>query len=130
MLKWVSKMNSLASFPDVKVIVEGSKDEAALRALGVQATFIRATDLLREFKERGEDRILGKTFIIMTDFDKEGAMLCKRLKRIITEMGGKVDDGLRRDYKSLGLPPLIEDVKGFIERRVPDWSLLMELRSV
>lgn len=131
MLKWISEINSLASFPDVEVIVEGSRDEAALRALGAQATFVHASDLLRELREKGGDRVRGKTFVIMTDFDGEGLMLHKRLRRIITEMGGKVEDSLRRDYRSLGLPPLIEEVKGFIERRVPDWSLLTgDWRSV
>lgn len=129
-LKWVNEMNSLASFPDVEVIIEGARDEEALRFLGVQANFVRAADLLREFREEGEEIIFGKTFIIMTDFDREGENLYRRLKGIITSMGGKVNDSPRRGYKSIGLPQLIEDVKGFIERRVPYWNLLMGLKSV
>ncbi len=123
---WVRKLNSRASFSDVEVIVEGPRDEAALEDIGVHATFTHASRLIREIRDLGEARVIGRTFIILTDFDTEGSDLHDRLKRIITEMGGKVDEFPRSYYRSIGLPPLVEEVSGFLKRRVVDWSILIE----
>ncbi|MDK2383244.1 MAG: hypothetical protein QI199_00350, partial [Candidatus Korarchaeota archaeon] len=109
-------MNSRASFSDVEVIVEGPRDEAALEDIGVHATFTHASRLIREIRDLGEARVIGRTFIILTDFDTEGSDLHDRLKRIITEMGGKVDEFPRSYYRSIGLPPLVEEVSGFLKR--------------
>ncbi|MDK2372483.1 MAG: hypothetical protein QI197_03800 [Candidatus Korarchaeota archaeon] len=125
-LEWVRKLNSRASFSDVEVIVEGPKDEAALEDIGVRATFTHASRLIRDIRELGEARIIGRTFIILTDFDTEGLTLHDKLKRIITEMGGKVDEFPRSYYKSTGLPPLVEEVSSFLKRRVAGWSILTE----
>ncbi len=121
---WVRKLNSRASFSDVEVIVEGPKDEAALGGIGVRATFTHASQLIRDIRELGEARVIDRTFIILTDFDKEGIALHDKLKRMITELGGKVDEFPRSYYKSIGLPPLVEEVSGFLKRRVVDWSIL------
>ncbi len=118
-------MNSRASFPDVEVIVEGPRDEAALEWMGIRATFVYASSLMKDVRELGERRVIDRTFIILTDFDNEGRNLHDKLKIIITELGGKVDEFPRSSYKSLGLPPLIEEVEGFLRRRVSDWNELM-----
>jgi len=125
-VNWVRKLNSRASFSDVEVIVEGPNDEAALEDIGVHATFTHASWLIRDIRELGGIRVIGRTFIILTDFDTEGSALHDRLKRIITEMGGKVDEFSRSYYKSIGLPPLVEEVNGFLKRRVVDWSIPTE----
>ncbi len=124
-VEWVRELNSRASFSDVEVIVEGPRDEAALEGVGVRATFVYASSLVKEVRELGEGRVIGRTFIILTDFDDEGRDLHDKLKRMITELGGKVDESPRSSYKALGLPPLIEEVEVFLRRRVRDWSELM-----
>jgi len=123
-LEWVRELNSRASFSDVEVVVEGPKDEAALENIGIHATFTYASRLLKDIKEFGEGRVTDKTFIILTDFDKEGKSIHDKLKRLITELGGKVDETPRDHYKSIGLPPMIEELSGFLKRRVVDWSVL------
>ncbi len=123
-MRWVEEVNSRASFSDVELVVEGVNDERALRELGVVANFTYVSYLLRDIRELGEIRIRGRTFIVMTDFDREGRLLHDRLKRMVTELGGKIDEAPRKAYKSLGMPPLIEELSGFLRRRVKDWSLL------
>ncbi len=124
MVDWVRKLNSRASFSDVEVVIEGPRDEAALEDIGVRAIFTHASRLIRDIRELGEVRVIDRTFIILTDFDKEGIALHDKLKRMITELGGKVDEFPRSYYKSIGLPPLVEEVGGFLKRRVVDWSIL------
>ncbi len=124
LMRWVEEVNSRASFSDVELVVEGVNDERALRELGVVANFTYVSYLLRDIRELGEIRIRGRTFIVMTDFDREGRLLHDRLKRMVTELGGKIDEAPRKAYKSLGMPPLIEELSGFLRRRVKDWSLL------
>ncbi len=124
LVRWIDGLNSRASVPGVEVVVEGPNDMRALKGLGVKANFILADHLLRETKNEGYERVNGRTFIIMTDFDREGTSLYRRLRRIITELGGKVDDYPRRQYASLGLPLLIEEIESFVRRRFEDWDLL------
>jgi len=92
--------------------------------LDAQGKFTLASLLLRDIKNEGCRRVEGRTFIILTDFDKEGVMLYKRLKGIITELGGKLDDFPRKQYISLKFPPLIEELESFTRRRVEDWDYL------
>lgn len=124
LVDWVDGVNSRVSSGGVEVVVEGSRDEEALLFVGIRASFTRARDLLRDLMEEGGSRVKGRTFIIMTDFDEEGCSLHSLLKEKIVSLGGRVDDSPRNEYKRKGFPQLIEDLKGFLERRFPDWDLL------
>ncbi len=117
-------LNNRSSHSDVEIVVEGARDIEALRGVGIKGKFTLASLLLREIKNEGCKRIENKTFIILTDFDKEGISLYKRLKRTITELGGKIDDLPRKRYVFLKLPPLIEELESFTRRRVEDWDYL------
>ncbi|MEM2218678.1 MAG: hypothetical protein QXO55_05430 [Candidatus Korarchaeum sp.] len=125
LIEWVSEVNSRASSDLVEVVVEGPRDERALKLLGVKASFTHARDLMMEIRDEGGSRIRGKSFIIMTDFDKEGINIYDKLKSIITECGGSVDDRPRVEYRRRGLPPLIEELEGFLKRRFPDWDMIV-----
>ncbi len=117
-------LNARSLLSDVEIVVEGSKDVQSLKGVGVRGKFTLASLLLRDIKNEGCQRVEGRTFIILTDFDKEGVMLYKRLKGIITELGGKLDDFPRKQYISLKFPPLIEELESFTRRRVEDWDYL------
>ncbi|MEM3481295.1 MAG: hypothetical protein QW576_06395, partial [Candidatus Korarchaeum sp.] len=80
LIEWVSEVNSRASSDLVEVVVEGPRDERALKLLGVKASFTHARDLMMEIRDEGGSRIRGKSFIIMTDFDKEGINIYDKLK--------------------------------------------------
>jgi len=123
---WVREVNARASSPGVEVVVEGPKDIRSLRGVGIRATFIYASNLLREIADLGEGRVMGRTFIILTDLDREGEALHKRIKRLVTELGGRVVEGPRKSYISLGLPPMMEELENFVRRRFEDWDLLVE----
>ena len=123
-VQWVGMLNARSLLSDVEIVVEGSKDVQSLKGVGVRGKFTLASLLLRDIKNEGCQRVEGRTFIILTDFDKEGVMLYKRLKGIITELGGKLDDFPRKQYISLKFPPLIEELESFTRRRVEDWDYL------
>jgi 5S rRNA maturation endonuclease (ribonuclease M5) len=79
------------------VVVEGSRDEEALRRLGYAgkivtcaATGVNDYDLMTEVSEKYCD------VLILTDFDQEGTMLNKRFVEILEHEGVKVETGLRR----------------------------------
>lgn len=127
--EWVDGVNSRISSGLVEVVVEGPRDERALKLLGVRANFTRAKDLMTEIRDRGCSRVKGRSFIIMTDFDKEGKIIYSKLKDTITSCGGDVDDRPRAEYRRKGLPPLIEELEGFLGRRFPDWDAIVSSRS-
>ncbi len=124
-ISWIEKLNAFATSPDVEVVVEGPRDVNSLQDLGVKANFCFAIDLIKDLKEVGERRVYGKTFIILTDFDREGIQLYKKLKSEITELGGKVEELPRREYKKFGFPPMIEELSSFVKGRVGCWDRII-----
>lgn len=76
------------------VIVEGVKDEAALRALGltrVIALKSRPLYAVVEYISEGD----GKDCVVLTDLDPEGRKLHAKLSRDLREHGVNVDERLR-----------------------------------
>jgi len=76
------------------IVVEGKKDERALRSLGIDAEYYHATsiptfELCEKIREKHRDVIL---FI---DADREGRKLCKKIKSYLVEMGVRVNDRYR-----------------------------------
>ena len=124
LIDWVESVNNRALSECIELVVEGPRDEEALVFAGVRANFTHARNLLRDLRENGETRVRGRTFVIMTDFDDEGRRLHDLLKENVVALGGRVDESPRVEYRKLGLPPLIEDLIGFLERRFPDWDLI------
>jgi len=125
LMEWRDRISMRASSETVEIVVEGPKDKEALSLLGIKANYTYAGSLLRDVRELGERRVRGRTFIIMTDFDKEGMKIYGKLKTILTQYGGKLDEGPRNEYRRRGFPKLIEELRGFLERRFPDWDLLL-----
>jgi 5S rRNA maturation endonuclease (ribonuclease M5) len=129
LIEWRDLMRARASSETAEVVVEGPRDKEALSLLGIRANYTYAGSLLRDLRELGEGRVKGKTFIIMTDFDKEGIKINEKLKIILTQYGGNLDDGPRNEYLRRGFPTLIEELRGFLERRFPDWDLIVSSHS-
>jgi 5S rRNA maturation endonuclease (ribonuclease M5) len=81
------------------IIVEGSRDEAALRHLGYGGRIdicsrvsVSDADLVECIAEEASSAV------ILTDFDEEGRKLNRSLKGLMERRGVKVESGLRRQF--------------------------------
>ncbi len=95
------------------IIVEGPRDEVALRNLGVRAEVIRLSRLPlpdTAFKASNYHDVM-----ILTDFDRKGEELARRLLTYLTGYGCRVDVRTRKDLKSIigGRIKGIEELYGF-----------------
>lgn len=84
---------------NILIIVEGKKDKAALRNLGL-TNVVTLEGPLFENVERIVESISGarkkqNNAIILTDLDPEGKKLYSRLKKDLSERGVEIDDRFR-----------------------------------
>ncbi|MFQ5887365.1 MAG: toprim domain-containing protein [Candidatus Hydrothermarchaeales archaeon] len=98
LLERIEKLRALSV--DVPIIVEGKKDESALRAIGVKGKIFRISTGVPLFKfcEDISDRY--PEVIILTDLDKEGERLFKKLKNYLLHKGVKINETFRKDILS------------------------------
>jgi 5S rRNA maturation endonuclease (ribonuclease M5) len=80
---------------DFPIIVEGKKDEAALRRLGINGEFLQVSNglPLYEFCEG-----IAKNYsdvILLTDLDGAGEKITKRLKSYLSQMGVRTNERFR-----------------------------------
>ncbi|MFQ6135984.1 MAG: toprim domain-containing protein [Candidatus Hydrothermarchaeales archaeon] len=82
---------------EVPIIVEGKKDEKALRSLGVEGEIFRISSgmSLYEFCEGISDRY--SEVILLTDLDGEGERLARKLKNYLIHKGVKIYETFRKD---------------------------------
>ncbi len=98
------------SYMGAVIVVEGKRDEEALRALGVDGCFEHASRLLSLLRCT-PSYASGREFIILTDLDSEGEELAIHLKREIEQSGGRAETRLRAEYTRIpGRPPRIEEL--------------------
>ena len=94
--KWTEKMETVLrdlvrdANTGIPIIVEGHKDETALRALGIQGPIhcIHNGDRLFEVAEQLAHY---KRIILLTDFDDQGEKLSKRFKSFLETKRCKVN---------------------------------------
>ena len=81
----------------IPVLIEGQKDERALKELGVNGNFIKVSGSglklfeIAEIAAQSSSRV-----VILTDFDRKGNQLAKRLSEDIQSLGSHPDLRLRR----------------------------------
>ncbi|ASJ00195.1 toprim domain-containing protein [Thermococcus gorgonarius] len=88
------------------IIVEGPRDEVALRNLGVRAEIIRLSRL-----PLAEIALIASRYhevMILTDFDKKGEELAKKLLWYLEGYPCRVDAETRRELRKI----LKKDIKG------------------
>ena len=79
------------------ILIEGKKDEEALRKLGIKGNFIKVSGSpLKLFEIAEEAAKSSSKIIILTDFDKKGNELAKRLAEDIQALGSHPDLEIRR----------------------------------
>ena len=79
--------------PGKPIIVEGKKDKAALKKLGIANIFTIKEPLFKLCEELSKKH---DSVIILTDLDKEGKRLYSKLKENLERNGVKVDDSFRK----------------------------------
>ena len=122
-------LNNLASesIEGTPIIVEGKKDEDALKELNIKGRIIRAKsgnknslDLLSVIEACGKDEV-----ILLLDFDRRGKEMTKYLAECLEKMKIKpntvfwkeLSGFLRRDLKDIeGLPAYIETLRRKTEK--------------
>ncbi len=80
------------------ILIEGKKDEEALRELGINGNIIKVSGSGLKLFEVAE--IATKTsskVIILTDFDKKGDILAKKLSEDIQSLGSHPDLNIRKN---------------------------------
>src|SRR6266567_2530099 len=100
----------------VPIIVEGRRDEAALRKLGIKGTILclKATG---EPRFRFIERLDGsKRAIVLTDFDREGAELGTWLYRELSHRGIRADNQMWRKIRGLARTEIrsVEELPSFM----------------
>ncbi|NJE30751.1 hypothetical protein E3E38_06800 [Thermococcus sp. 18S1] len=94
------------------LIVEGLRDEVALRNLGVRAEIIRLSRL--PLTEVALIASSYKEVMILTDFDRKGEELARKLLRYLEGYPCRVDAETRRELKRIAKKDIkgIEDLYG------------------
>lgn len=82
---------------DVVVLVEGVRDEKALRLAGVRAKIVYVS----RFREEVEMMPRPRKIILLLDFDSEGMKNVKRVSRLLRQMGYEVDESYHRRLRVL-----------------------------
>ncbi|BAJ50451.1 conserved hypothetical protein [Candidatus Caldarchaeum subterraneum] len=82
---------------DVVVLVEGARDEKALRLAGVRAKIVYVS----RFREAVEMMPRPRKIILLLDFDSEGMKTVKRVSRLLRQMGYEVDESYHRRLRVL-----------------------------
>jgi len=93
------------------ILIEGKKDEKALKKLGIDGTFIKVSGSGLKLFEIAEKSVKSSSkVIILTDFDKKGEQLAKRLAEDIQSLGSYPNLEIRR--KIMGITrKFIKDIE-------------------
>ena len=93
------------------ILIEGKKDEKALKKLDIDGTFIKVSGSGLKLFEIAEKSVkLSSKVIILTDFDKKGEQLAKRLAEDIQSLGSYPNLEIRR--KIMGITrKFIKDIE-------------------
>ncbi len=97
------------------VVVEGVRDERALLGLFPWLNVVRLNSGKDMVSLADELSSLYRRILVLTDFDRRGRMLGRRLSHLLRSLGVEVDEGLRREFASLGLVH-VEELPSVLER--------------
>ncbi|MCG2828865.1 toprim domain-containing protein [Methanothermobacter sp. K4] len=102
----------------VPILIEGRKDEEALRELGVEGPFIKVSGSMMGLSEIALRAASASRVIILTDFDRKGSELAKRLYTDIQSLGANPDLRIRRRLMGMTRRYIkdIQSLPSYIER--------------
>ena len=104
-VKYIGKLRALSE-SGVPIIVEGIRDERRLRALGVFGPVLK----IQGKRVAVWVETLPPEFIVMTDFDRQGAKYAGQLKRLGEQNKKKADTFLRVKIFSNTFAKTVEDL--------------------
>jgi len=116
-MDWAKDLSELAEEESCTIIVEGQRDMNSLKSLGVKGNYEFVREIIQSLKEGLQDEFNGHTYVILTDFDREGKLLHLNLKTMLSSLGAKIIEWPRARYLKLGLPPKIEEAYNFVSKR-------------
>lgn len=116
-IDWAKTLSELAEKESCTIIVEGQRDMYSLKSLGVKGNYEFVREIIQSLKEGLQDEFNGNTYVILTDFDREGKILHLNLKTVLSSLGAKIIEWPRTRYLKLGLPPKIEEAYNFVSKR-------------
>ena len=113
----LGKMMSLSQ-SGTPIIVEGRKDEDALRRLKIPGEIICLKATSDGFYDFAARLTNNRAVIVLTDFDKEGTRLAAKLIDELTHMKVKVDFTIWKRLKALCRPEIrtVEELTSYVER--------------
>jgi len=93
---------SLRAEQGTPVLIEGKKDEEALNKLGIQGNIIKVSGSGLKLFEVAEIAVKSSSeVIILTDFDKKGNILAKKLSKDIQSLGSHPDLNIRKNIMNI-----------------------------
>ncbi len=110
LLEWIETIKT----SDKIIIVEGKKDKAALKRLGITKTIQLNKKPLYKIVEELIEK--GKEVIILTDLDKKGKQLYGKLNHDLCRFGVKIDNKFRHFLFRKTKLRQIEGLDSYIER--------------
>jgi len=88
---WVESVNKWSVGGKTLLVVEGERDAAALRSLGVEGRIVT----VRWLKKARFENLSDERALLLTDFDREGTKLFNELSLLLERRGAKVDRHFR-----------------------------------
>lgn len=95
---------------DHVILVEGLKDEVALRAAGVDGEFYHVQSGGGPVRAAEHVWRKGSAAVVMTDWDRRGGSLAASLRENLESLGVPYDDTVRRDV-AVHVRPYSKDVE-------------------
>ncbi len=84
------------------ILIEGKKDEEALKKLGIEGNIIKVSGSGLKLFEVAERAVESSSeVIILTDFDKQGNILAKKLSNDIQSLGSHPDLNIRKNLMNI-----------------------------
>jgi len=131
MNKRVSEEEVLRVIEDLKgsiLIVEGRKDELALKGLGLENILkINSRPLLEAAQDAVSlaEKHKNRQIIILTDFDRKGRMLAAKIRPLLQRHKIHANSRVRRDVMDLG----INRIEELASLRVPAFGESVSIKS-
>ena len=115
------KLLELVSYESARgglIVVEGSKDKESLRKLGIAGRILCLQSSRRNTVGFVEELTGEEDVIVLTDFDRQGVYLAKRLARLLNAQKVRVNLFLWRDLRRLTRSEVrsVEELPKFHER--------------
>ncbi|MGA2783568.1 MAG: toprim domain-containing protein [Candidatus Bathyarchaeia archaeon] len=100
------------------IVVEGQKDQKSLRSIGITGPILCLQSSRSNFVGFVESLTETKRVIVLTDFDREGVSLAKKLSRMLTAQNLHVNMILWKSFRELTRSEVrsIEELPNYHER--------------